>query len=64
MKRQYIIPQIEILNCQLQSHLFQASLEGGGNASENFEEGVEGDVKNQGSPHYNVWDDDWSKQQK
>ena len=62
MKKKYIIPKVEILVYQLQSHLLEHSIEGGGNFSGDYGQGTEGDVKAQRGGGRGVWDDDWSKQ--
>lgn len=63
MKKEYMCPKVEVLAYQLQSHLLEPSLEGGGNVSDHFGEGIEGDVKvDRSGSGRTVWDDDWSKQ--
>ena len=62
MKKKYMCPKVEVLVYQLQSHLLEPSLEGGGNVSDHFGEGIEGDVKVDRGGGRSVWDDDWSKQ--
>lgn len=62
MKKKYIIPIVEVLAYQLQSHLLEPSLEGGGDFSGDYGQDTEGDVKGQHRGGRSVWDDDWSKQ--
>lgn len=55
MKKIYIEPQVEVVNVEM-AQLIAESLPQGSTPIEN-EDGVL--VKEEASPSYNVWDDDW-----